>query len=199
MPVRSHHTRSAPPPQTPAAAHASWLAEVVPQLPPAMDAHARTLGAFQRKRAFACPSDLLRGLRCYALSTGGFRWLGVWGVLTGVADLSAPAWHAALIRSRTWLLWLLGELLVANDRPVWITQRIRGRVWVMDASMLGQPGQAGDAWRLHTGFDLIAGRVGQLHLTNRSTGERLAHFAFQPGDLVLLDAGYGYRHTLATA
>jgi hypothetical protein len=164
-----------------------------------LDQQARQLQAFQRARAFACPADLLRGLLVYALSPFGFRWLGVWGVLTDLADISPAAWHDALLRSSAWLLWLIGELLVANDRPVWITQRIRGRVWIVDASMLGQVGKEGDTWRLHMGFDLIAGRVGQVHLTDRYTGERLDHYALLPGDLVLLDAGYGYRRTLASA
>lgn len=199
MPVRSHHIASSRQWQSPPPALDSWTTEVVPGLPPELDQQARQLQAFQRARAFACPADLLRGLLLYALSPFGFRWLGAWGVLMDLADLSAAGWHDALIRSSAWLLWLLGELLVANDRPVWITQRIRGRVWVVDASMLGQVGKSGDAWRLHMAFDLIAGQVGQLHLTDRYTGERLDHYALQPGDLVLLDAGYGYRRTLATA
>ncbi|HJZ48804.1 MAG TPA: transposase [Roseiflexaceae bacterium] len=199
MPVRSHHTRSSIRRQSPPTAPDSWISEVVPRLPSDLDQQARQLQAFQRARAFACPADLLRGLLLYALSPFGFRFLGAWGVLTDVADLSAAGWHDALIRSSAFLLWLIGELLVANDRPVFITQRIRGRVWLVDASMLGQPGQSGDAWRLHMAFDLIAGQIGQVHLSDRHTGERLAHFQLQPGDLVLLDAGYGYRATLATA
>jgi hypothetical protein len=199
MPVRSHHTASRPERQSTAAPADSWTSELVPRLPAQHDQQARELKAFQRKRAFEQPSDLLRGLLVYALSPFGFRWLGAWGVLTDLADLSAAAWHDALIRSSAWLLWLIGELLLANDRPVWITQRIRGRVWVVDASMLGQVGKPGDEWRLHLGFDLIAGQVGQIHLTDRHTGERLDHYALMPGDLVLLDGGYGYRRTLATA
>jgi hypothetical protein len=199
MPVRSHHTAARRQRQASAPASDSWITELVPRLPATLDAQARTLKAFQRARAFGCPSDLLRGVLVYALSPFGLRWLGAWAVLTDLADLSAAGWHDALIRASAWLLWLMGELLVANDRPVWITQRMRGRVWVVDASMLGQPGQPGDAWRLHMAFDLIAGQVGQVHLTDRYTGERLEHFQLQPGDLVLLDAGYGYRSTLATA
>lgn len=199
MPVRSHHTALHRQRQSSAPAPDSWTTELVPRLSATLDAQARTRKAFQRARAFRCPSDLLRGLLVYALSPFGFRWLGAWGVRTDVADLSAAGWHDALIRASAWRLWRMGELLVANDRPVWITQRIRGRVWVVDASMLGQPGPPGDAWRLHMAFDLIAGQVGQVHLTDRSTGERLDHCQLQPGDLVLLDAGYGDRSTRATA
>jgi hypothetical protein len=199
MPVLSHHTASALAVQSAAHAPDCWRDEVVPRLPDQFEQQARSLKAFQRKRAFASPTDLLRGLLVYVLSPFGFRWLGAWGVLTDVADLSAPAWHNALLRSSALLLWLLGELMVASSPPVWITQRVRGRVWVVDASMLGQVGRSGDAWRLHMAFDLIAGRVGQIHLSDRHSGEKLAHFQLQPGDLVLLDAGYGYRSTLLTA
>jgi hypothetical protein len=199
MPVRSHHSASRRPPQSPAVPADSWISEVIPRLPADLDAQARSLKAFQRKRAFACPSDLLRGLLVYILSPFGLRWLGVWGVLTDLADLSAAAWHDALLRSSAWLLHLIGELLVANDRPVFITQRIRGRVWVVDASTLGQVGKPGDAWRLHLAFDLIAGQIGQVHVSDRYTGERLTHYTLLPGDLVLLDGGYGYRPTLLTA
>lgn len=199
MPILSHHTASPLAVQSAACASDSWSEEVVPRLPEMFEQQAGSLKAFQRKRAFGCPTDLLRGVLVYVLSPFGFRWLAGWGVLTDLADLSAPAWHNALLRSSALLLWLLGELMVASSPPVWITQRIRGRVWVVDASMLGQVGRSGDAWRLHLAFDLIAGRVGQIHLSDRHTGEKLAHFQLQPGDLVLLDAGYGYRSTLLTA
>jgi hypothetical protein len=199
MAVHPDHTLSRQRRQSTPHAADSWTSEVLPRLPSNLEAQARSLKAFQRARAFGCPSDLLRGLLLYALAPFGFRWLGAWGVLTDVADLSAAGWHDALIRSSAWLLWLIGELLVATDRPVFITQRIRRRVWVVDASTLGQVGKVGDAWRLHLAFDLIAGQVGQIHLTDRHTGERLEHYALQAGDLVLLDAGYGYRPTLATA
>jgi hypothetical protein len=185
--------------QSTACAADTWSQEIVPRLPEQFEQQARTLKAFQRKRGFGCPTDLLRGLLVYALSPFGFRYLGAWGVLSDVADLSAPAWHLALLRSSSLLLWLLAELMVASGPPIWITQRIRGRVWVVDASMLAQVGRSGDAWRLHLAFDLIAGRVGQVHLSDRHSGEKLAHFQLQPGDLVLLDAGYGYRTTLASA
>lgn len=199
MAVHTHHTLSRQRRQSTPPAADSWTREVLPRLPADLELQARRLKAFQRARAFACPSALLRGVLLYALCPFGFRWLGAWGVLTDVADLSAAGWHDALLRSSAFLLHLIGELLVANDRPVFITQRIRGRVWVVDASTLGQVGKQGDAWRLHLAFDLVAGQVGQVQLTDRHTGERLAHYALQAGDLVLLDAGYGYRPTLVTA
>ena len=81
MPVRSHHTLSAPAAQSAECAADSWSSEVLPRLPNELDPQARTLKAFQRARAFACPADLLRGLLVYVLSPFGFRWLGAWGVL----------------------------------------------------------------------------------------------------------------------
>src|SRR5262245_60680864 len=122
MAVHTHHTVSRRPRQSAPRAADSWTSEVLPRLPSDLESQARTRKALERARAFACPSDLLRGLLLYALSPFGFRWLGAWGVLTDLADISAAPWHDALIRSSALLLWLIGEVLVANDRPVFITQ-----------------------------------------------------------------------------
>lgn len=199
MPVRSDHSASEMSVQCSNISGDEWTSLILPRLPATLCDKACELKAFLQPRGFRSPTTMLRGLLLYALNPFGFRWLGAWGVLTGTADLSHTAWRDALIRSSAWLLWLLGELMVSCSSPSWITQRVRGRVWVVDASMIGQVGLTGDAWRLHLGFDLIAGRVGQVHLTDRSQGERLGHFQLHPGDLVLLDAGYGYRQTLKDA
>ena len=90
MPVRSHHTAPSASTQSPASAADTWNSEVVPRLPAHLDAKARQLKAFQRKRAFDCPSDLLRGLLVFALCPFGFRWLGAWGVLSDIAESLPP-------------------------------------------------------------------------------------------------------------
>jgi hypothetical protein len=199
MPVHSDHTASEMSEQFSTISGDEWASEILARLPSNLASKAAELKAFLQPRGFQSPTAMLRGLLVYALNPFGYRWLGAWGVLTGTADLSHTAWRNALLRSSLWLLWLIGELMVSSSKPLWITHRIRGRVWVVDASMIGQVGKTGDAWRLHMAFDLIAGRVGQVHLTDRSQGERLGHFHLQPGDLVLLDGGYGYRQTLKDA
>lgn len=42
-------------------------------------------------------------------------------------------------------------------------------------------------------FDFLAGRLGEVIVTDRTGGERLDHFDLQPGDLYVADGGYGTR------
>jgi len=199
MSAQSHHTASGSLPQAVAAPSDAWATEVVPTLPPDLAAQAHALGAFVRTRALAVPADLLRGLLAYVLCAPAFRLLGCWGVLSGVADISATAWRKRLRAASPWLLWLLGALLPAQPAAPWLTQRVRGRVWLVDATTLAQQGGSGDDWRLHLGYDLLAGRMGQVVVTDRRGAETLAHFRFQPGDIVVADGGYGARRQLAAA
>jgi len=74
-----------------------------------------------------------------------------------------------------------------------------GRIVLVDASTLRQPGGTGDDWRLHLAYDFTAGRLGQVRVTDRYGGESLAPFALQLGDIAVADNGYGYRASVAAA
>jgi hypothetical protein len=69
----------------------------------------------------------------------------------------------------------------------------------VDASCLHQPGGTGDDWRLHLAYDFLAGRMAQVHVTDRFGGERLDRYAWQAGDVIVADHGYGYRRSVAVA
>ena len=120
-------------------------------------------------------------------------------MLVDLADISEAAWRKRLRTSNPWLLWLLSELVAAPSVSPPASPYPAGRLLLVDASCLRQPGGTGDDWRLHLAYDFSAGRMSQVHVTDRRGGERLDRYLWQADDVIVADRGYGYRRSVALA
>ncbi len=193
----THHTYEENQEQALVLVNHLWETEVVPQLPADLEEQAKKHKAFQRQRQVANSYDLLRAILGYVLGGLSTRQWGAWAVIIGLADISDRAWSKRLQKSGAWLLWLFGELTVIETGTVNYFEQTVGRVLLVDASTLKQVGGSGDDWRLHTAYDLIAGRLAQVVVTDHTQGEKLDHFEIEAGDIVVSDGGYGYRSSVA--
>jgi hypothetical protein len=193
----THHTPEENQEQALALVNHLWETEVVSQLPADLEEQAKKHKAFQRQRQVANAYDLLRAILGYVLGGLSTRQWGAWAVIIGLADISDRAWSKRLQKSGTWLLWLFGELTVIETGAADLFRQTAGRVLLIDASTLKQVGGSGDDWRLHTAYDLIAGRLAQVVVTDHTQGEKLDHFEIEIGDIVVSDGGYGYRSSVA--
>ena len=199
MLISLHHTHRADAVQPESLVGDTWAPEVVPRLPTALAAQARALKAFQRVRGVATPTDLLRALLASVLGALSTRRLGAWAVLIGLADISETAWRQRLRAANAWLLWLLGELIAAPHPPAGAAAPGARRVRLIDATRLRRPGGTGDDWRVHFSYNFTAGCMDEVVVTDQHTAERLDHFTLQPGDIAVVDNGYGYRASVASA
>lgn len=189
----THHTAQ-PKNVQPKIIETSWDEEIVPSLPANLVEKARDLKAFVRKGKIPTPQVLLRALLVYAICGFSYKALGAWALLMDIADLSDTAWQKRLVSSSAWLFWILSELLtVANKLDV--TGDVD--ILLIDASVFRQMGGDGDDWRLHTVYSLRQGRIVQLSLTDKYSGEGIQHISLRAGVIVVGDRAYGYRRSFA--
>jgi len=189
MSKHPYSTQPLPPLQEVDLSDEAWKHVVQMRLPAQLDEQARTLGAWSRQRKLRHATDLLRALLVYAACGYSFRELGMWAVLKGIGSLSERAWRKRFERSQEWIAWLLAHVLGIHHRPAWLPVQA-GRVLIVDASRWKTPGGCGDDVRLHQCYDLHAGCMQQVSVTDRHEAEGLGHFTFEAGDLVMTDAGY---------
>ncbi len=194
MPQQQYHTLPALDEQLQAVIEQGWEHEVLPQLPADYEEQAHRLGAFVRQGQIKRVSDLLRAVLAYVLCAPSFGQLGSWAVLIGLANLSNVAWRKRLRHARAWVLWLLCELLAVTTQPASTSSPSVPRILLIDATRLKEPGGSGDDWRVHLGYELLAGRVADRH-----TAEAFELFMIGPGDVLVADRGYSRRSQWAYA
>lgn len=168
---------------------AEWEA-CLAQVPIDLDGAAYRTQALRRKRAVRQASDLLRLVLAYSLWDWSLRLVGAWAAVMQIANLSDVALRKRLRGTRRWL----GELVGA-----WVSQRgglaahAGGRVRLIDATVITQPGSQGTDWRVHLSFDVGRMCLDGVEITAAAGGETLVRHAAAPGEIEIGDRGYAHR------
>ena len=159
-----------------------------------LDASARAAGALSRRRVVRSAQDLLRFVMVYALTDYSLRMVGLWGTVMEWGSLSKNGLRKRLCHCQQWLGTLIVTVLQAGKVSLPDHQGVRVRLF--DASNVSRPGSHKTDWRLHLGFDLSAGRMTDVQLTDGRQGESLTRWQFQPDEICLADRYYGVARSL---
>jgi hypothetical protein len=154
-----------------------------------LEASARYSGALRRKRVIQSAQNLLKLVLVYALTDYSLRMVGLWGTVMDWGSLCKSGVRKRLRQCQGWLGMLIVGVLQAGKLS--LPKHAGLRVRLFDASSVSQPGSHKIDWRLHLGFDLSAGRMTDIQLTDGHQGESLTRWQFQINEICLADRCYG--------
>lgn len=172
----------------------AW-ADLADWFPRDLESLASRTGGFQRRRAIRSPLDFLRLALAYAVLDLSLRSVSEWCASHGVGELSDVAVLGRLRRGWRFLEAVFQTMLARQvaARP---RSALARRVRLMDATTLSAPGSDGADWRLHASYDLAAGVIDAVELTDGRGGEHLGRVPIAKGDLVVADRGYAHEERM---
>jgi hypothetical protein len=165
--------------------------EVQAHLPAGFDLEqtARARGAFSRARHVKNAATLLRLALAYGGCGMSLRETCAWAEVAGLARLSDPSLIERLCKASPWLGDIVAALL--SEQTQIATGRWSGyRLRALDATSICEPGADRTTWRLHVGYDLAAGQIDHIELTDGLGAESLQRLRYQPNEIVLGDRCY---------
>jgi hypothetical protein len=165
-------------------------------LPSSLDLEltARATRALVRRREIQRAADLLRLVLVYSVCDWSLRLVGAWATLTGLAALSDIAVRKRLQHCQQWLGQILVALLQAHQLHLQAQPGVRLRL--MDGTRVSRPGSKGTDWVLHLSLDLGHLCLDGVEVTDAHSGETLARYPVQPGEICVADRGYAYANSL---
>lgn len=163
-------------------------------LPQGWEAKAKELGALKFGRRFSGPESLLRTLLmylsadCSMVETVERARAGDWVELSDVGLLKR------INKSGAWLGWITEQLIQQAPTVAMKCPALQGRrLLAADGSVVAEPGAATSTWRLHYTMDVRTLRCCEVQVTPSKTGESLAQFSVQQGDVFIADRGFANR------
>lgn len=163
-------------------------------LPSGWEAKAKELGALKFGRRFSGPESLLRTLLmylsadCSMVETVQRARAGDWVELSDVGLLKR------VNKSGAWLGWITEQLIQQSPIVAMACPALQGRrILAADGSVVAEPGAITSTWRLHYTMDISTLRCCEVQVTSTKTGESLAQFTVQQGDVFIADRGFANR------
>jgi hypothetical protein len=173
---------------------------LVSMLPQGWRELARQTGATKGLRKVKGEADCLRTLLLHLACGYSLRETVVRAREAGLADLSDVALLKRLRKSKDWLHGLCQQLLV-EQAPAAGQGSVVGRLRLVDATAIQEPGPTGSTWRIHYSMSWPQFSCDHFELTaTRGPGvaESLTRFPVHRGDHLVADRGYskyeGVRH-----
>lgn len=167
-------------------------------LPPDLAERAKVHRFLRRSRGMNDAELWLRLILMHVAGGLSLEQTAVRAAELGWVELSAVALFKRLRQAQPWLADLTAHLLAEQQRRLGQTAwPEKWSVRLIDATDIQEPGSTGTAWRLHYSLRLPQLVCDHLELTDGRGGEKLARFAFAPGELVVADRGYSHRAGLA--
>ncbi len=163
-------------------------------LPEGWQEKVKELGAYQRKRAFAGPAELLRALLIHVAEGYSFRVTAAIAEEGELADVSDVALNKRLRLAGEWFRWMAGGVIEKWLRPEGsqdLNEQLR--VKVADATTVQEPGSKGTCWRIHYSLELPSLHCDEVKITGPEGAESFSQFTVQPGDLWMGDRAYAKR------
>jgi hypothetical protein len=160
--------------------------ELLQDLPADVAGLAREFKAFTRGRKIKTPQQLLRVVLLYCGLDQSLR--EVAGTLTVLGEqITDSSVITRLKAGEPWVKALLKRMLPGlSELALPAGYRFR----VLDGSSIEGPGANGTWYRLHLSIDLCRLSFTEIIVSDKHTGESVAHFALGAGDVAVMDRGY---------
>jgi hypothetical protein len=173
--------------------------EVITQLlPPQWRESARATGALQRSRNIRDASTLLLLILLHAAAGLSLRQAAARARRTGLASITDVGLLKRMRSSGRWLHALAASMFASSpfQRSVHGVAT-KGRLRVVDATSVTEPGSTGTDWRIHYVLLLPSLECDFFEVTGPSGGETYQRLPVSRGDVILGDRGYCQREGVA--
>lgn len=161
-------------------------------LPASWEEGARPSGALRRLRGFGSAEALLRTLRLHVGRGYSLRETAVQAKAAGLAEVSDVALRKRLRGSEQGLRELC-LLLLRESGVAMPAQPAEGRLRVVDATLVKEPGRTGSPGTIHYSLllpELVCDFFEWTSMQGVGTGETFGRFPVEAGDWIWGDAGY---------